>query len=326
MLYLPWLVWTTLYYGTPIPHTIVAKGLLLPTHTPIEWLVAFVRFPLDVLFAQTSVSHTFMPTYFLFGGWDPVIQQLATLPALVAAGYWAIPGGKPEGRALSFATFLIQFYLTRVAAYTAPWYVPNVAIISIVTLGFVMQGLIDARHGRTIVRGARPNGSWRFAATSGVVVAAMATLTMAMAYEMRFQQRVIETGQRKTIGLWLAAHADSNSDTVFSESLGYIGFYSQLKMYDFPGMSSPEMVAARRALHTDEFGPLIVRLNPTWVVLRPREIEAVNRQVPGLLSTRYVAMTAFDVTDKVRARSFLPGRAYVEFDQRFEVYRRRDPA
>jgi hypothetical protein len=41
--------------------------------------------------------------------------------------------------------------------------------------------------------------------------------------------------------------ADSEFDTPsFFEPLGYIGINSNFKTLDFPGLSSPEMIAARR--------------------------------------------------------------------------------
>ena len=94
---------------------------------------------------------------------------------------------------------------------------------------------------------------------------------MAGAYQLKLQQNIIENGNRKEIGLWLKDHATPN-DTVFLEPLGYIGFYSQLKMLDFPGLSSQEVLSARKKLQTDRYAKLINELRPNWLVLRPREV------------------------------------------------------
>src|SRR5581483_354516 len=98
--------------------------------------------------------------------------------------------------------------------------------------------------------------------------------------------------QRRQIGLWLKEQACGRRDTVFVECLGYIGFYSDLKMYDFPGMSSAEMIAARR-----QFGnnwPALVRtLQPDWLVMRTHEEFKLFRDQDDLLAS-YVKVAAFD--------------------------------
>src|SRR5213075_2971093 len=80
-------------------------------------------------------------------------------------------------------------------------------------------------------------------------------------WEMRVQQRVIEDGGRKIIGEWLRAHA-TPGDRVFLEPLGYIGYYSRLKAYDYPGLTSREVVTAIQEGATG-YPELIARLKPT---------------------------------------------------------------
>jgi hypothetical protein len=131
------------------------------------------------------------------------------------------------------------------------------------------------------------------------------------------------------LGEWLKQNAASPRDTVFLEPLGYIGFYSGLKMYDHPGLCSPEVVAARRKLprmgnYTEHWPELIAYLVPDWLVMRDSEVKAVNRIAPDLLTKYYKLQRVFDVMDKIKAMRFLPGRGYLEFDAHFEVYRR-DP-
>ncbi len=81
------------------------------------------------------------------------------------------------------------------------------------------------------------------------------------AYQLKWQQQLIERNNREAIGLWLKENSESPKDTVFLEPLGCIGFYSNLKMLVFPGLSSPEMIAARRkvggAYNLDLWAPLI---------------------------------------------------------------------
>jgi hypothetical protein len=70
-------------------------------------------------------------------------------------------------------------------------------------------------------------------------------LLACVTWEMRVQQRVIEDDGRKIIGEWLRANA-APGDRIFLEPLGYVGYYSHLKAYDYPGLTSREVVTAIR--------------------------------------------------------------------------------
>jgi len=148
-------------------------------------------------------------------------------------------------------------------------------------------------------------------------------LSLFAARQLRIQQKVIEEGNRKQIGLWLAEHASSKADTVFLEPLGYIGFFSQLKMLDYPGLCSPEIVAARKKLGSNRAAGLIREVKPVWLVLRAAEAERIGRNSPELLAKSYEVVKKFDVSDRVRSYSWLPGRDYLVTDQTYLIFKRR---
>jgi hypothetical protein len=125
----------------------------------------------------------------------------------------------------------------------------------------------------------------------------------------------------------LKANASSPRDTVFLEPLGYIGFFSNLKMYDYPGLCSPEVVAVRKRIphlgyYTEHWPELIGYLTPDWVVMRSSEVESLKQNAPELLTKYYRLERIFDVSQKIKAVGFLPGRNYLLFDSHFEIYRR----
>jgi hypothetical protein len=159
----------------------------------------------------------------------------------------------------------------------------------------------------------------------------MAIVLVASAIQLRVQQRVIEEGNRKQIGLWLRGHAKSPKDTVFVESLGYVGYFSQLKMLDFPGLCSPEVVASRRK-HPEyslaSIAMVIAELHPDWLVLRANEVEGIalataERKVPISLKDDYLMVKAFDVSGQVDKYSMLPGLDYLKYDQTYLVFKKR---
>jgi hypothetical protein len=136
------------------------------------------------------------------------------------------------------------------------------------------------------------------------------------------QQRIIEEGTRRKIGEWLKAHSKPG-DAVFMEPLGYIGYFSNLKTYDYPGMSSREIVASRKAFG-EEWGRLIFDLVPRWIVLRPFEIDRIDRANPVLLHDNYQPVQQFDTLAQVRELNIL-GRPYLEHDARFTVFEFKRP-
>jgi hypothetical protein len=152
------------------------------------------------------------------------------------------------------------------------------------------------------------------------------TLFCASTYQLYYQQRIIESGNRQEIGQWLAEHAQPG-DTVFMECLGYIGYYSGLKTLDFPGLSSGEMVSARRRLlssgDANNWAAIIALLEPDWLVLRPAEISLIRKQNPDLLDGDYQKEKEFDVSDQLSQVEGLPGRGYLEYDQTFDVWQRK---
>jgi hypothetical protein len=58
-------------------------------------------------------------------------------------------------------------------------------------------------------------------------------------------------------------------------------------------------------------------------VLRPHEARHVFGSAPDL-ARRYRAAEAFDVGERLDRLGYIPGRDYLAWDQRFEVYRRED--
>ncbi len=89
----------------------------------------------------------------------------------------------------------------------------------------------------------------------------------------------------RRVGERLAAVSDSR-DTVMTEPLGTIGFYSGRQMADYPGLASPAVSRAIRELGkpvgTRPDNPTIMRfvldrVKPTVLVLRDEEYHSLKR-------------------------------------------------
>ena len=216
---------------------------------------------------------------------------------------------------------LSLFYLTDVAAYRYPWYFPNAAILGILVFAHVVQDGVDFAQRLKNKRAALSRALTNLVRAVAALGLSITLLTAAAsAYQFRVQQRELEEGGRKQIGLWLRRNAASRADSVFLEPLGYIGFFSQLKMLDYPGLCAPEVVAVEKRLHSARQADIIAELRPDWLVLRPVEIPEIEQTIP--LTQLYSPARTFDASERLKAYRWLPGRPYLEFDQTFVVFKR----
>jgi hypothetical protein len=98
-------------------------------------------------------------------------------------------------------------------------------------------------------------------------------------------------------------------------------------MRDWPGLVSPEVVAARRTLGPEAaaygnypWARVAEIIKPDWIVARPAEIEQM-RGFPALVQ-HYRAIEVFDVTAQLRADGEYYGQGIAFGEAVFVVYRR----
>lgn len=309
LLYLPWFVWAWWYYGSPVPNTIIAKSQVMPSHNWTDLLLA----PWHTLLGDSHLIDLFLPTYSFFGNWPSGLYVLSHLLSVVAAFCWLIPRVSAPLRRVSLTIFLGMFYLCAITPF--PWYPPPWAALAY---------LVFALAGDAAVRGLT---RWKsmlplLRVTIALVLVLQVGIWAASLWQMRQQQRLIENSVRRSIGLWLREQSKPG-DTVFLEPLGYIGFYSGLKTYDYPGLSSPEVVQAIRR-GSRRLTEVIGELKPTWLVLRPFEI--ADARLPENAALRdYEWVRTWNVEKEIQAVPILPGRAWLLRDSEFSGFRRRAP-
>lgn len=306
-LYLPWLVFAHFYYGTVVPHTVAAKSGLGGAHTLVGFVAATLQPFLELSPDGITQARAFLPAYFMIGGWPPVLLRLAWLAGMLCSLLWLVPRLRVETRVASFAFFGAHAYLSYFPYYAFPWYLPSTTLLAFVALGGLVQQASGHPWTRRVAIGA-----------AACILCVSGWTTWQVARELAAQQRIVEDGNRRTIGEWLRANA-TPGQTVFLEPLGYIGFYSGLKTYDFPGMSSREMVAARRLVGND-WDALIRYLHPDWLVLRPAEITRLSARDSTLLRSDYAVARGFSVAEAV-GKLRVYGRLSLMSDARFTVFR-----
>jgi len=312
LIYLPWFAWAWWYYGSPIPNTIIAKSTFMP---PVH-LTELMLVPLKALIGQTKIVYLYLPSNWKFGGWPAFFTVFSYLASLVGVFSWLIPSNPPAGRRASLTIFLGMFYLNSIVLY--PWYIPPWSIVQSLAIALAFDRCLSFSQ-----RGQHRLWLSSLRVAAGLMILLQASLFLAIAWQSRIQQRVIEYGVRKEIGLWLKNNARAG-DSVFMEPLGYIGYYSQLKTYDYPGLSAPEVVAALRT-DSKDFSDLIAKFHPNWLALRPYEVALIALKSNTVLEN-YKLEKMWDATAMLDDITFLPGRSWPEFDSRFLLFHRKAPA
>ncbi|MEZ5414544.1 MAG: hypothetical protein R3F03_09550 [Opitutaceae bacterium] len=315
-LYLPWLLIAWGYYGTPVPHTITAKSGIGDPRTLAGVIQTVLQLPFSTNPGGNTLADAFLPSYYMIGGWPAELTAYARTLGTVCALLWLFPLLRATVRAASFAFFGAHVYLTYFPYFAFPWYLPPTTLLALVTLAALLNQLNDFAAGS--IDSARRSLHRTLALTAAGIIFVSAFVTWESGRAFAAQQRLIEDGNRRIIGEWLHVHA-ATGDTIFLEPLGYIGYFSGLKTFDFPGMSSRESVEARQAVGND-WADLIRYLRPTWLVLRPAEIARLNAREPSLLNWFYAEAQSFDVREQVSELD-VRGLPYLLHDAAFIVFR-----
>ncbi len=312
--YLPWFLTAWWYYGTPVPHTVTAKGNAAGVKTLWGALQTWLLVHLACIKSLGSVDSVFMPSGFFYRGWPESLLVAARIVAGFAALLWLLPFMRREVRVASFTFGCLMAYLGYFpATLPAGWYLPGPAWLALFALGGFLERLLAAAN-----RLAR-----RTALTAGFLWLALSVwLLVEVARMSKVEQEFVDDGNRRQIGLWLKENS-APGDSMFMECLGYFSYFSGLKTYDYPGMSSPEIVAASKKVGL-AWHDLIAELKPTWLALRPMEAARIAKAAPGLLNGEYREARLFDVSPQVE-RMNVRGQGLLGFDSIFIIFRRQEP-
>jgi hypothetical protein len=324
----PWVIFTWIYYGSPVPNTITAKDNAFATDIPgIIHFGAWPGFLSDRLTIASHSWHLFAPFY------EDNSLIHAPLAYGAAKGIALIVGGLAVIGALSTlqrASWLPAIaYVALFAAYKViylkvgyfEWYgVPAVAVLvllAVVGLDRVCKWLSAATRNRF----------------TPAQVAVLPTLLLALAYVAPLPYRTaaehriqagIEDKVRDPLGRYLGEVA-RHGQTIGSESSGYVGYDTNATLYDYPGLESPTVVSALEKARAGGHPVLPVvgvaaLLHPDWLVLRPVEAQLLAGWYPDT-ARRYTQVRRFSVPEDQGTVS-VRGFDVTVFDEDFIVFRR----
>lgn len=313
--YLPWVIFAWAYYGNPIPNTVLAKGSLTFSNIIDRGLNYAQYIFTGMVSGDGPFIWIFAPTYYQTGGWPEVLMFVVKWLCYLVVFLWVIPKVNATARFLSFAAFCIASYLIVFSPFIYPWYIPAVTILCMIAFGSLLTQIATASAATVQVR------KWAPAAMVSLAVIMQVWVYTGGLSQMRMQQQLIENGLRKEIGLFLKEEAESNNETVFLEPLGYIGYFSGLTMYDYPGLGNKTIINARKTLGSESYIELVNHIQPDWVVVRPGELRTDKQEHSDQFAHSYTLVRSYDRKPTIENLSIY-GRGYLRYDSQFLVYKK----
>jgi hypothetical protein len=238
----PWLLFATLYYGSPIPNSIPAKLAAYQAHRPsilpnLFYATSFIA-PFRNGWREECFNAVVAPLFLL--GCARILRQHRDwwpVPAFFAA-HWA---------------FLVLSRTVLFRWYFVPALLPFYVVAGIGALALASDS--TPRRGRSAV--------------IGLVLLALTAHTAGWLCAAAIRARrlqVVEGRTRRDIGLWLRRNSPPDA-TVALEPIGYIGYFSRRRVIDEVGLVTPAMIPILRA-GDGWFGRAMRRFQPDYVVER----------------------------------------------------------
>jgi hypothetical protein len=318
LVYGPWIVFTFLYYSSPVPNTIRAKLDYPSVRSLFDQVSGFHK--LGLLVSRVSaVLGSLGPSYAGNGTsfrplWDHrIIEMIVVLFGVIGAALAIV---RRHLDALILFSFVIAYtiYLVAAAPIVFGWYTPPIAAAAIVGscygLNFVVSRFKPVHPGRV------------FAVAGAVYILTIVSILPLTFRSDKYIQKDIETGVRKQLGVYLG-RVSLPTDTISSESLGYVGYYSHRVIYDYPGLCNRDVVQYfRQHPHHAEnqyLPDMVEAMRPTYAVFRPMEYRDSqgNNRYPWLVQ-RYDLIRVFKAPDDAGKRILLYSN---NKDYEFDVFR-----
>jgi hypothetical protein len=326
----PWVIFATVYYGSPIPNTIAAKELSFgPSLPSITHLGGWI----DFLGHQFSVHvhdwRTFAPFYeAAFAMHAPLsyglLKAIAVLVAVLAIVGALATCNRPSW--LPAIALVALFVLYKVVFLTVgyfEWYGPPAlaVLILLAAAGLDRIAVWLAAASRSRISSAQA------AAVPAVLLAVVYALPLP--YRTLAEARVqhdIEDQVRTPLSQYLG-RVVKPGQSITSESSGYVGYDTNGTLYDYPGLESTTVVDALRDAGAgedprppiDSLPGIAKLLHPDWLVLRPWEASGFAAAYPAT-ARQYRPVRRFHVSDASSSLD-VGGFDLFNIDRDFTVYR-----
>jgi len=295
VVYLPWLIFTTGYYGSPLPNTIMAKFV---GYQGRSWMHQNLSLAGTLHYVLVATRQVFQPlgpclashgTGYINCGYGFWISYAVSLFAFIAVCLILLQRRK---ELLPSGLFVVAYaaYYIFLAPSIAAWYLVPFAAVGVLLSTYGIGRTTSMLKNRNLQR-------YSSASIAVGYLACMATVLPIGFNTDRQIQLYIEDGVRKEIGLYLSTVMDKGQ-SVGCECLGYIGYYSRRTVYDFPGLCNPHVV---ECLRTEEPSQrclycMLEHFRPDFMVLRRYEYESCKERcgIDGWVTRDYQALRWFE--------------------------------
>ncbi len=294
LLVLPWTLFATIYFGSPIPTSLIAK---------VTAYSLGGRVPLTSL-SPIAVNREIFGAQFVQGGFQKTLSLLTLLGIgiVVGAVRSAIlrskkPQTVPSSPSASLGLFalpigwMLLYYgamlTSRVPAFgwyfLPPW--PLVMALAALGVDTLLCLLQRAAHSHF------PHKPFPQVWSSLLVCIGLFGLWHLRAITTQIALRQSQDDAlRLPIGIWLRDHAQPH-ERVLLEPIGYIGYYSRLPILDSVGLVSPEVLPSYRTLNP--LADMITRLRPEWLCLRDWEAASLAPHADTIVGDQYTLVQTF---------------------------------
>jgi hypothetical protein len=264
---LPWLLFSLFYFGSLLPNTVLAKGVVRPGRETLLFQPAYFD-----LLSRWYISGMGLRTD------HPMFRVWVLLLGLGV--YAVVRARKRELLALLVfpPVYAALMYFGR--APTFEWY-----LLPMLFCGVLLGGL---GIGQTLswVAGGRIHWTVRAAVAAGLATAVIflgLNLARDLPRQVRWERLSEENefGLRREVGLWLRDCTPRNA-RVAMEAIGYQGYFSERRIIDMAGLVSPRVVDFRASTGSNGivFRRILTELKPDYLVLRSFEVDK-NRHFHG---------------------------------------------
>jgi len=313
----PWIAFTTWYYGSPLPNTIIAKAWGFGDH----WYAGLSAYGFllktlsrgHYIFAVLGPAYAGNGTGFSWFGFDPngviswVVLFFAVIGIVAALRNKTMPGVAIAGFLLTYSTY----YLFAVGV-VALWYCIPLAGITLLGAGTGLNATLNS-----LLRGR----ALRITAY-GIAAAYLASFVVIMPATFRGEknvQRFVDDGVRKQVGLYIAG-VTRPDQTIGCEPLGYIGYYSRRVVFAYPGMCNLEVVRfIRQHPGRRNLWDMLDYFRPDYIALRPLEYKHALRKGDDWLVSDYKQVAHIQIPEEEKSQLLFPDQ---NLDTEFYIFRR----
>ncbi len=271
-LYLPWILFATAYYGSPIPQTILAKAIGYPSvagslgsfdfftikrHFRIVLCEQLILFLAPVFTGQGGYH------FYFFAGPENLLANAIFLLALLG-GMLAAVRRNWELLPIAAFAFVYTLYYIFFVSVVSHWYKVPYCLMLLLLAVYAFQAVCNLLP-------RQPVRKWALRLPAAAYLGALAVVLPLSFHVERQVQSLIYDKSLKAAGLYLAEHMQSG-EAVGCQPLGYLAYYSRGTVYDWPGLASKKVLEFSRANpEKRNFEYMLDALRPEYMLLRDRE-------------------------------------------------------